>query len=97
MLACQTRTRLFKRPFRAKAFPNVVGCHLYQEFDGAGLTTAAMAKAMVSQALSRWLARRIAVEQLEVNGVNEKLEIDLTYRIAGQADSRRVRFQRGGG
>jgi phage baseplate assembly protein W len=66
-------------------------------FDGAGLTAAAMAKAMVSQALSRWLAQRITVEELDVIAVDERLEIDLTYRIPGQTDSRRVRFQRGGG
>lgn len=66
-------------------------------FEGAGLTTAAMAKAMVSQALSRWLAQRITVEELEVKAVEERIEIDLTYRIAGQQNSRRVRFQRGGG
>ena len=66
-------------------------------FEGAGLTTAAMAKAMVTQALSRWLAQRIAVEKLEVSGVAETLVIDLVYRVGGAADSRRVRFERKGG
>jgi uncharacterized protein len=74
-------------------------------FEGAGLTTAAMAKAMVSQALSRWLAQRITVEELQVKAAEQlqgrdvegRIEIDVTYRIAGQQNSRRVRFQRGGG
>jgi len=66
-------------------------------FEGAGLTTSAMAKAMVSQALSRWLSQRIAVERLEVSGEAETLVIDLVYRVAGAADSRRVRFERKGG
>jgi phage baseplate assembly protein W len=66
-------------------------------FEGAGLTTSAMAKAMISQALSRWLAQRVTVEQLDVTGVSETLVVDLVYRIAGSADSRRMRFERSGG
>ena len=66
-------------------------------FEGAGLTTSAMAKAMISQALSRWLSQRITVERLEVTGESETLVIDLVYRVAGAADSRRVRFERKGG
>jgi hypothetical protein len=66
-------------------------------FEGAGLTTAAMSKAMVSQALSRWLGTRLTVERLEVIGLSEKIVVDLVYRIAGAADSRRIRFERGGG
>jgi phage baseplate assembly protein W len=66
-------------------------------FEGAGLTTSAMAKAMLSQALSRWLARRVTVEQLDVGGVNDTLTVDLVYRVAGSPDQRLVRFQRNGG
>jgi phage baseplate assembly protein W len=66
-------------------------------FEGAGLTTSAMAKAMLSQALSRWLAQRVTVEQLDVTGVSETLMVDLVYRIAGSPDRRLVRFQRNGG
>jgi phage baseplate assembly protein W len=66
-------------------------------FEGAGLTTSAMAKAMLSQALSRWLARRVTVEQLDVAGVNDTLTVDLVYRVAGSPDQRLVRFQRNGG
>jgi len=66
-------------------------------FEGAGLTTSAMAKAMLSQALSRWLAQRVTVEQLDVTAVSETLTVDLVYRVAGTPDPRRIRFQRGGG
>jgi len=66
-------------------------------FEGAGLTASAMAKAMVSQALSRWLSARVTVENLEVSGVGETLVVDLVYRVAGAEDSRRMRFERGGG
>jgi phage baseplate assembly protein W len=66
-------------------------------FEGAGLTTSAMAKAMLSQALSRWLVERVTVEDLNVTGVNEKLTVDLVYRVAGTSDQRLIRFQRSGG
>lgn len=66
-------------------------------FEGAGLTTSAMAKAMLSQALSLWLAQRVTVEQLDVKGVSETLSIDLVYRVAGTPDQRLIRFQRNGG
>ena len=56
-----------------------------------------MAKAMISQALSRWLGQRITVEDLTVETVQETITVDLKYRIAGTADQRRMRFQRSGG
>jgi phage baseplate assembly protein W len=66
-------------------------------FEGAGETTVAMAKAMISQALSRWLEQRLTVEDLTVEVVQETISVDLKYRIAGAADQRRIRFQRNGG
>jgi phage baseplate assembly protein W len=53
-------------------------------------------KARVTQALSRWLSHRLTVEMLEVTFEGERIEIDVTYRPAGSADSRIVRFQRTG-
>lgn len=66
-------------------------------FEGAGDVTEAMAKAMISQALSRWLSQRLTVEDLVVEARNETIVVDLKYRIAGAEDSRRVRFERKGG
>jgi len=66
-------------------------------FEGISDTTAAMAKAMISQALSRWLGERVTVENLDVGAVESTISIDLTYRIAGTEDTRRLRFQRDGG
>jgi uncharacterized protein len=66
-------------------------------FEGTGYTTVTMAKAMLSQALSRWLGHRLTVEDLVVEAENESLLIDLKYRIAGTEDSRRLRFERPGG
>jgi phage baseplate assembly protein W len=66
-------------------------------FEGTGATTAAMAKAMISQALSRWLQERITVESLDVESAEETITVDLKHRIAGTEDQRQLRFQRGGG
>ncbi len=65
-------------------------------FEGAGETTAAMTKAMISQALSRWLGQRLNLEDLTVVVDNETIEVEISYRIAGSAESRVMRFQRGG-
>lgn len=66
-------------------------------FEGAGEITEAMAKAMIGQAVSRWLGQRITLEELSVEVRNETIIVDLKYRIAGTEDQRRVRFERKGG
>jgi uncharacterized protein len=66
-------------------------------FEGGGQTTEAMAKAMLSQALSRWLDKRVTLEELSVASRESTLVIDLIYRIAGTEDRRRLRFERKGG
>lgn len=66
-------------------------------FEGAGETTAAVAKATISQALSRWLGERLTVEELAVETVEGTITIDLKYRITGTGDQRRMRFERSGG
>lgn len=66
-------------------------------FEGAGATTEAMAKAMISQALSRWLQERVTVESLDVGATEETITVDLKYRIAGTEDQRQIRLQRDGG
>jgi phage baseplate assembly protein W len=52
--------------------------------------------ARVTQALSRWLGHRLTLERLDVVFEGECVQIDVTYRPAGSADSRVVRFQRTG-
>jgi len=66
-------------------------------FEGSGQTTEAMAKAMISQALSRWLDRRVTLQELTVTSQNSSLIIDLVYRVVGVEDLRRLRFERKGG
>lgn len=66
-------------------------------FESANEATAGMAKAMLTQAISRWLGHRITLEGLTVTVENETIEIEIKYRIAGTEDTRVMRFQRSGG
>lgn len=65
-------------------------------FENIDETTAGMAKAMLTQSISNWLGHRITLEDLTLNVENEKIEVDIVYRIAGTEDTRVLRFQRGG-
>jgi phage baseplate assembly protein W len=86
-------TSLGERPFLAEFGGGVRRL----VFEAADETTAAMAKALITEAVSRWLGHRVVLELLEVNVENEQIQIDLKYRIAGTEDSRILRFQRSGG
>jgi len=66
-------------------------------FEGITDTTESMTKAMVSQAISRWLSERVTLESLEVSTKDTTITIDIAYRIAGTADQRTLRFERKGG
>ncbi len=66
-------------------------------FENSDETTGAMAKALLTRSISRWLGHRVTLENLTVNIENEKIEVDLQYRIAGTEDTRVLRFQRNGG
>ena len=65
--------------------------------ESADAATAAVARATLAQALTRWLGHRIEVEELRVEVENETILVDLKYRIAGSDDTRVMRFQRSGG
>ena len=86
-------TSLGERPFLAE----LGGGIRRLVFEAADETTAAMSKALITEAVSRWLGHRIVLELLEVKVENEQIQIDLKYRIAGTDDSRILRFQRNGG
>jgi len=86
-------TNLGERPFLAE-----FGGGLRRlVFEPADETSAAVTKAMVTQAVSNWLGHRITLELLDVQVENETIQVDLKYRIAGTEDSRILRFQRKGG
>jgi phage baseplate assembly protein W len=60
-------------------------------------TTGAMARALLTRNISRWLGHRVTLETLQVTVENEKIEVEIVYRIAGTEDKRVLRFQRNGG
>ena len=66
-------------------------------FEGINDETASMTKAMLTQAITRWLGHRITLEDLQVSAENETIEVEIKYRIAGTEDTRVMRFQRSGG
>jgi phage baseplate assembly protein W len=66
-------------------------------FEGAGQTTEAMAKAMISQAISRWLDQRVTLQELTLTTQDARVIVDLVYRVVGVDDPRRLRFERKGG
>jgi phage baseplate assembly protein W len=66
-------------------------------FENIDETTGAMTKAILTRSISRWLGHRVVLENLTVEIENEKIEVDLKYRIAGTEDTRVLRFQRNGG
>jgi phage baseplate assembly protein W len=66
-------------------------------FEGAGQSTEALAKAMISQAISRWLDKRVTLQELTVTRSDSALIVDLVYRVVGTDDQRRLRFERKGG
>ena len=66
-------------------------------FENIDETTGAMTKAILTRAISRWIGHRVTLENLTVDIENEKIEVDLKYRIAGTEDTRTLRFQRNGG
>jgi phage baseplate assembly protein W len=60
-------------------------------------TTGAMAKALITQNIRRWLGHRVTLERLEVKVENETIEVEIIYRIAGTENKRALIFQRSGG
>lgn len=65
-------------------------------FEPAEEAMRGMTKAMVTQAISRWLGERITLEGLAVEIENATIDVEIKYRIAGTEDSRVMRFQRTG-
>jgi len=66
-------------------------------FEAADEATGAMAKANITQAVSRWLGHRVSLEFINVKVENSTISVDIKYRLAGSQDSRVLRFQRNGG
>jgi uncharacterized protein len=66
-------------------------------FENADEVTGGITKAMLTQAVSRYLGHRVTLEDLTVTIVNETIDVSINYRIAGTGDTRVLKFQRSGG
>lgn len=66
-------------------------------FENTDETTAAMTKAVITQAINRWLGHRVTLEELNVTVTNSEIDVDIKYRLAGTENSTVLRFQRKGG
>jgi len=62
-------------------------------FEGVSDATAAVAKARLSQALSRWLGHRLTVDELRVDAVDATLDVTIRYHLVGSDDARLLQFQ----
>lgn len=66
-------------------------------FENADETTSAVTKAVLTQAVNRWLGHRVTLEELNVVVTDSQIDVDLKYRLAGTENSAFLRFQRTGG
>ena len=66
-------------------------------FEPASDVLRGVVKARITNALSRWLGRRLTVELIDVTwDAAALMEVTVKYRPAGSPDSRVVKFQRAG-
>jgi len=63
-------------------------------FENDSERTQGVTRSLITQAINRWLGRRVTLEELIVEGAGETMEVVLRYRLAGTEDSRILRFQR---
>ena len=63
-------------------------------FEPLAEATRGMSKAMLTQAIGKWLGHRVTLEDLDVVVSDTTLDVTIRYRIAGTDDSRILRFQR---
>ena len=66
-------------------------------FESADEAAAGMTKAVLTQAVSRWLGHRVRLEELTISVEQETIEVEIRYRVAGTKETRVMRFQRTGG
>ena len=64
-------------------------------FEGNSDVTAAVAKATITQAISRWLKTRVELTALEVESQDATLIIGLQYRVIATGESQALRFEHG--
>jgi phage baseplate assembly protein W len=56
--------------------------------------SAGLSRAIISQALSRYLGARITVQTLDVTADESTLAVDLRYQVIATGETKQVRFER---
>lgn len=56
--------------------------------------SAGLSRAIISQALSRYLGQRITVQTLDVTAEESTLAVDLRYQVIATGEARQLRFER---
>jgi phage baseplate assembly protein W len=63
-------------------------------FENADGATAGMTKAVLTQAIERWLGHRLTLENLLVEVENEKITVEIQYQPVGLEENRVIIFER---
>ena len=64
-------------------------------FENIDEPTLGMTKAMLTDAVNRWLGHRLTLESLIVGADESTIEVDIRYRLAGDETTQVLKFQRG--
>jgi phage baseplate assembly protein W len=56
--------------------------------------SAGLSRAIISQALSRYLGQRVTVQTFDVTADESTLAVDLRYQVVATGEARQVRFER---
>jgi len=62
-------------------------------FEPNDQVTVGLTKAVLTQALQKWLSERIEVSQLDVQASEGELLIDLRYKVIASGAEKQIRFQ----
>jgi phage baseplate assembly protein W len=80
-----------------RAFQPAIGTNVRRlVFESLDEVAAGITKSTISQALSRWLGERAALEDLVVETAESTITVDVRYRPADSPDTRVLRLQRTG-
>lgn len=63
-------------------------------FENNDESSISLTKANISQQIAKWLGHRIELEDLVVSSKNERIDIEIKYRVAGTKDTRLIALSR---
>jgi len=66
-------------------------------FEGLTDSAAAVAKAYLTQSISRWLGQRVVLDDLRVTVAEATVTVEIEYHPVGTEEKRVLKFERNGG